>query len=127
MYVLFLIIVGILSGITASMGLGGGFILLICFSLFTGFSQLENQFINLLFFIPISILSLIIHCKNNLVEKSVLLKSILFGVVGVIIGSFTATFINQSLLRQLFGFLVIFVGIKQLISIKKNSKNNKSK
>lgn len=123
MYIIFLIIVGLLSGITASMGLGGGFILLICFSLFTQFSQLENQLINLLFFIPISILSLIIHQKNNLIEKNILPKAILYGVIGAIIGTITTKFISQDFLKQLFGILVIFVGLKQLNIIKKSDKN----
>ena len=121
MYIVFLIIVGLLSGITASMGLGGGFILLICFSIFTSFPQLQNQLINLIFFIPISILSLVFHCKNNLVEKSVLLKSILFGLAGTLIGTITSTLINQEILKKLFGALIIFVGIKQLIKVQKNS------
>lgn len=121
MYIVFLIIVGLLSGITASMGLGGGFILLICFSIFTSFPQLQNQLINLIFFIPISILSLVFHCKNNLVEKGVLLKSILFGLAGTLIGTITSTLINQEILKKLFGALIIFVGIKQLIKAQKNS------
>jgi len=47
---LFLALVGFFSGLTASMGLGGGFVLLICFSLFTELPQLENQLMNLTFF-----------------------------------------------------------------------------
>ena len=121
MYIIFLIIVGLLSGITASMGLGGGFILLICFSIFTSFSQLENQFINLIFFIPISILSLIFHYKNKLIEKKVLFKAIVFGLIGALIGSVISNIIDESLIRKLFGTLIIFVGIKQLITVQKDS------
>lgn len=124
MYIVFLIVVGLLSGVTASMGLGGGFILLICFSIFTSFPQLQNQLLNLIFFIPISILSLILHYKNNLIEKKVLLKAILFGLLGALIGTVTSTFINDKIIKKLFGALIIFVGLKQLIDSKKTNKSS---
>ena len=62
------ILVGILTGATASMGLGGGFILLVYLSVFTEIPQDIAQGINLLFFLPIALLSLIIHIKNKLTD-----------------------------------------------------------
>ncbi|MFR4023411.1 MAG: hypothetical protein ACLTZI_10730 [[Eubacterium] siraeum] len=50
------ILVGILTGATASMGLGGGFILLVYLSVFTEIPQDIAQGINLLFFSPL-------HCS----------------------------------------------------------------
>jgi len=58
-----LIIIGIvsfLSGIMASMGLGGGMVLILYLSAINGLDQLSSQGINLLFFIPIGIFSVIL-------------------------------------------------------------------
>ena len=55
------ILVGMLTGATASMGLGGGFIQLVYLSVFTEIPQDIAQGINLLFFLPIALLSLVIH------------------------------------------------------------------
>ena len=55
-----------LTGIFASLGLGGGMILILYMTIFAGYTQLDAQGINLIFFIPIALLSLIIHTKSKL-------------------------------------------------------------
>ena len=50
-------VVSLLSGVTASMGLGGGFVLLIYLTAFANVPQMEAQLINLIFFLPIGALS----------------------------------------------------------------------
>lgn len=57
-----------LTGILASMGLGGGMILILYMTLIAGMEQLTAQGVNLLFFIPIAAAALIIHTKNKLVK-----------------------------------------------------------
>lgn len=47
-------IVAFLTGITASMGLGGGFILVIYLTIFAQMPQLAAQGVNLIFFLPIA-------------------------------------------------------------------------
>ena len=54
------VFVGLITGAAASMGLGGGFVLLVYLSIFTNTPQDMAQGINLLFFLPIALLSLII-------------------------------------------------------------------
>ena len=69
MDIVVLALAGLLSGICASMGLGGGFVLLVYLTLFTQLSQLDAQLTNLVFFLPIAVLSVILHLKNQLIEK----------------------------------------------------------
>lgn len=114
MNILWLCIAGFFSGVTASMGLGGGFILLIYLTFFAAIPQLESQLMNLIFFIPISILSIILHLRNHLIEKKVLLQSIIMGILGVILGSFLSAFVPEELLSKLFGGFILLVGIKEL-------------
>ena len=84
------ILVGILTGATASMGLGGGFILLVYLSVFTEIPQDIAQGINLLFFLPIALLSLIIHIKNKLTDLKLVGKYLILGLPCAIVGSYVA-------------------------------------
>lgn len=115
-------IVSFLTGITASLGLGGGFILLVYLTAFAGVSQIEAQGINLIFFIPIAALSLYFHRKNKLLDAKSILPSIIFGVFGAVIGVICANFIGSKMLNKMFAVFIIFVGLKELFH--KSDKNN---
>lgn len=108
------IIIGILSGIAASMGFGGGFILIIYLTAFCGTDQITSQGINLLFFLPIALVSLVIHQKNRLIQWKVLLKLIPWGLLGILAGTFVSSNINVDFLQKMFASLLIFVGFKEI-------------
>lgn len=108
------IIIGFLSGIAASMGLGGGFVLIIYLTVFAQTDQLTSQGVNLLFFLPIALISLIIHGKNKLIEWKILPMLVITGLVGVIAGTFVTKLIGVELLQKLFASMLTFVGVKEL-------------
>ncbi|MBE6837015.1 MAG: sulfite exporter TauE/SafE family protein [Ruminococcus sp.] len=118
-----LIIIGIvsfLSGIMASMGLGGGMVLILYLSAINGLDQLSSQGINLLFFIPIGIFSVILHSKRKLIKWKFVLLPLITGGIAVSIFSFIATKINADMLKTAFGVFIIAVGI---ITFFKKNKN----
>lgn len=115
------LIVGFLSGIAAAMGLGGGFVLLIYLTAVSNINQLNAQGINLLFFLPIAILSVILHQKNNLIDKRPLPFTIGFGTVGVIIGALVAFYFPVSWLSKVFAVLVLIVGLKEIFHKKRKN------
>lgn len=121
------IIIGLISGIVASMGLGGGFVLLLYLTMLAGVEQIQAQGINLIFFIPIAAFSLIIHIKNGYVDKRPLLLSILFGAVGVAIGSYVAFHIPVEWLTKAFAAFILILGIKELFFPKKEEPESPSK
>lgn len=110
---------GLASGICASLGLGGGFVLLLYLTIFTGTGQTQAQLINLIFFLPVGALSLIFHFKHKLIEKSVLLPFISGGIIGAICGFLIAGFIKEYWVSKLFAILILFLGIKELYVIYK--------
>ena len=67
------LLAGLFSGILGSMGLGGGAILVIYLSLFTNTEQLRAQGINLLFFIPIALISVIIYSKAKKIKWKIII------------------------------------------------------
>ncbi len=108
------VLIGFLTGIAASMGLGGGFILIIWLTFFGGLSQSAAQGVNLLFFLPIALFSAFLHAKNKLIEWKILPFAIITGVIGAAVGSFVSFFLTDNMLSKLFGGLIVLVGIKEL-------------
>ncbi|MCL1903840.1 MAG: sulfite exporter TauE/SafE family protein [Oscillospiraceae bacterium] len=107
-------IAGFLAGITASMGLGGGFILIIYLSFFKDISQSAAGGINLLFFLPIALVSSVIHIKNGLVERSIIPAICIAGIAGAGAGVLLMSFLDEGILRKLFACLLVFVGLREL-------------
>jgi uncharacterized membrane protein YfcA len=107
------IIIGFLSGLTASMGLGGGFVLMLYLTIFTDTPQIQAQGINLLFFLPIAVVALILNGKKQLVSWRILPLFCLTGLVGASIGFLVSMWISTDILSKLFAVLVGIVGIKE--------------
>lgn len=106
--------VGLLSGITASMGLGGGFILMIYLTTIAGIDQMDAQGMNILFFLPIALISICMHIKNKLIDTKPLASSMIFGVVGVFVGIGVAFLFQVYWISKLFALLLLIFGIKEL-------------
>lgn len=85
-------IVSLLAGTAAAMGLGGGFVLLVYLTALAGIPQMEAQWINLIFFLPIGGLALFWHGKNGLIEKKAVIPAVIFGLFGAAGGSFWHVF-----------------------------------
>lgn len=116
------IIIGLLSGIAASMGFGGGFILIIYLTAFTDTNQLTAQGVNLLFFLPVALISLLIHQKNGLIRWKTLLRLIPGGILGILAGAFVSAHIDVDFLQKMFAALLIFVGFREIFH--KNSEKD---
>ena len=109
-------IVGFATGILASMGLGGGFILIIYLALCTETVQKSAQGINLLFFIPITILAVIIHIKHKLIDVKTVLICSAFGAGTAIVGFYIAQALDNNWLRKGFAIFIIIAGAKDLFT-----------
>lgn len=107
-------IVGFISGVIASMGLGGGFVLLIWLTLFEGVAQRTAQGINLLFFLPAALLSVIMHLRAGLIDKKLVLSMIPGGILGAILGTLGSQVMGNDLLRKLYALFLLAFGLREL-------------
>lgn len=107
-------IVGALSGIIASMGLGGGFVLLIWLTIFQETAQRTAQGINLLFFLPIALISIIMHRKAGLINKKLVMSLIPGGIVGAVLGTVGSQLLGNELLRKLYAVFLLSFGLREL-------------
>lgn len=122
-----LIVAGLASGIVAGMGMGGGTLLIPILTIFFDFKQQLAQGINLLAFLPGSIVSLIIHIKNKLVDFKIGIPIIVTGVLASVLGSILAMNIDSKILKQLFGGFLLLIGVFQLFMATKQILNKKKK
>lgn len=110
------IFAALIAGIFSAMGMGGGGIMIIYFSLFTSVSQLTAQGINVIFFIPIAAIAVIVyHIKGMIVWKTAI-PFALFGILSSCLGTYLATIIDGNILSKIFGALLLVMGIKQLFT-----------
>ena len=115
--IIYLILAGFISGIVGGMGMGGGTLLIPILSIFLGFAQKRAQGINLLVFIPMSIVALVVHIKNKLVDFRAGIPIMISGILASIVGALFAMKISSIILQKLFGGFLLMVGLWQIISI----------
>lgn len=113
---MFIYIVGFAAGLIGGMGIGGGTILIPALVFFVGVNQQIAQSINLLSFIPAAIIAIFVHMRKKNVEGKLVLKLILFGCIGAIIGSYLAVLINPRILKKAFGVFLLIMGIREIMS-----------
>lgn len=110
------IIAGFLSGVIGAMGLGGGAVLLIYLALFKDTNQLKAQGINLLFFIPVALLSVIIYAFKKQIKWKMVLPLAITGLLGAAAGFFVSGLIGDEIVAKIFGGLLALMGVWQIVS-----------
>ena len=104
------------SSVCAALGLGGGTVLMLYFALFTDMAQTQAQGINLLVFLPVSLLSLWFHHRNGFIQWKSVWRCILTGVPGAVVGCIISGWLDVGLLRKAFGVFLLAMGIRELFA-----------
>ncbi|MBQ9913378.1 MAG: sulfite exporter TauE/SafE family protein [Clostridia bacterium] len=115
---LFTVLASFISGLLCSMGFGGGSVLIIFLTSFMNISQKEAQGINLFFFIPCALYSVLRYRKEKLIDKKLATTFVICGLIGVVAGYIIINFIPGKLLRKTFGGFLILMGVRDLLSKK---------
>ena len=122
------ILIGMISGIVSGTGMGGGTILIFLLTFMMGIEQHVSQATNLIFFIPTSIVAIIINIKNKNIDLKLAIIISIFGILGAIIGSNISVYTDVKILKKCFGAFLIIVAINEIYSIirlyKKDKKTN---
>lgn len=107
---------GVISGAISGMGMGGGTILITILICFLGIDQKVAQAVNLVFFIPTSIVATIVNIKNKEINWKIAVPISILGAIGAFIGAFIATKIEVSNLRKMFAIFLILIAIFEAFS-----------
>ena len=108
---LFLILIGLLSGVFAGMGMGGGTFLIPLLSLCFGVSQISCQSTNVLCFLCLAIVCFVIYTVKKMIDFRVIMC---VGIPSTILAGLSCVFslkINSVTLKIIFGGFIILVGI----------------
>lgn len=111
------ILIGLVSGIVSGTGMGGGTILIFLLSFLMGIEQHIAQATNLIFFIPTSIVAIIVNLKNKNIDMKLALFISIFGILGAIIGANISIHIDVGILRKCFGIFLAVIAIHEIYSI----------
>lgn len=110
-----------LSGIAAllisalsGMGVGGGGLFVIFLALTTDLPQLAAQGMNLLFFLFSAGASMLVHLRKRRILWWAVGIMIAMALPGVFLGTLLTTFVSQSVLRKIFGAMLVTAGILTL-------------
>ena len=119
----FLVLCGIAGGILGGMGMGGGTALIPLLVLLLGVEQKVAQATNVIAFVPMAIVTLVIHFKNRLVDKKginvITFPALIFSVFGFLIAKNLKT---KILIKCFGGFLTIIAILQFVCIIKKRRK-----
>ena len=125
-----IIVVSFCGGIIGGMGMGGGTLLIPLLTLAAGLNQHLAQSVNLIAFVPMSVVALLIHKKNGYVMFGKSVHIILLATLGAVGGSFLARYSGGYILRACYGAFLIILGIFQTVKTIKTavdaSKQNKT-
>jgi len=104
------------SGAFGAMGMGGGGILVIYLTLALAAGQLEAQGINLLFFLPCAVVSMLINSKRGLIDWKQVLWLALGGLPATLLGIWLSGFMQGKWLSWVFAGFLILLGLKEFFA-----------
>ena len=123
---LWLILIGLAGGILGGMGMGGGVILIPALGMFFSIEQTQAQAINLIAFIPMAIVSLVIHVKNHRIKSDGLIWIIIPACIFSLLGSILAVNLDGKVLKKIFGGFLLLLSVFQFFSDKIAEKIDKN-
>lgn len=115
-HIFLFILAGIAGGVIGGMGLGGGTLLIPILTVFLHVGGRQAAAINLISFIPMSIVSCVIHAKNKLLDIK---KALLVAIPATVTGALTSVFAQrapQSALTKAFAIFLICLAVVMIIS-----------
>ena len=121
---IYYLLISILSGVLAGMGMGGGTLLIPALTLIMDVDQQLAQATNLLVFVPCAIICCIIYFKSKLIDFKnswlIVLSASAISIVAVLV----AVKLKSKTLSIIFGTFLIVLGVVQFVlTIVKSCKN----
>ena len=102
-------------GFLAGIGVGGGSLLILWLTLVLGMEHPQARIINLLFFLPSAIVASIFRWKQGKLEIQKVLPAIICGCIAAAVFSWLSRKLDISLLKKLFGGLLLITGVRELL------------
>lgn len=110
-----MIIAALLSAILSGLGVGSAGLFVLYLTLFAGYGQLDAQALNLMFFLFSAGSALLLHRRKRRIPWRAVLLLIACALPGALAGSRLARVLDATLLRRLFGGMLVITGLSSLL------------
>lgn len=118
----FSIAVGVVLGFLTGLGTGGGSLLVLWLTLVLHMEPIQAKLINLMFFLPAALIATVLHWRQGRIPLKKLLLPAIAGCTAAAVLAFVGQKIDTENLKKLFGVLLIFTGIRELLYRPRNPK-----
>ena len=109
------VLVGTVLGVLSGLGTGGGSLLILWLTLMLGVDQETARSINLMFFIPSALVACLFRWKQGRLDIKKVLPAIIAGSIASGLFTFLSRDMDTTMLRKLFGGLLIVTGLRELL------------
>ena len=110
------VIAAFLAAILSGLGVGSAGLFVLYLTLIAGYSQPEAQALNLLFFLLSAGAALLLHIRARSIPWRVVGFLIACAVPGALAGSYLVRVLDASVIRKLFGGMLIVTGLPALLA-----------
>lgn len=114
--------VGIVLGLLAGLGIGGGSLLIMWLTLIADTPHTDARAINLMFFIIAAGTVSIFRWKRGSLDIRSVIPAIISGCIAAGLCSWVGMQIDQTILRKIFGGLLLITGLRELFYRPRNAK-----
>lgn len=109
------LIISIILGFLAGIGVGGGSLLILWLTLVLQMEYPQARLLNLLFFLPSAIVASLFRWKQGSLDLKKVLPAVLTGCIAAGICAWLSTRFDTALLKKIFGVLLLATGIRELL------------
>ncbi len=110
------VIAAFLAAILSGLGVGSAGLFVLYLTLVAGYSQPEAQALNLLFFLLSAGAALLLHIRERRIPWRVVGFLVVCAVPGALAGSYLVRVLDASVIRKLFGGMLIVTGLPALFA-----------
>lgn len=110
----FCVVIGMLLGFLAGLGVGGGSLLLLWLTIILGVGQSTARSINLLFFIPSAVTASLFRIRHMALPVKRILPALVTGPIAAAAATWIGLRIDTEMLRTGFGVLLLITGVREL-------------
>lgn len=110
----FCVVVGMLLGFLAGLGVGGGSLLMLWLTIILGVGQSTARSINLLFFIPSAVTASLFRIRHMALPVKRILPALVTGPIAAAAATWIGLRIDTEMLRTGFGVLLLITGVREL-------------
>lgn len=116
------LLIGTALGFLAGIGVGGGSLLILWLTVILNMPHPAARSINLLFFIPSALVSTLFRWRQGSLDIKKILPAVIAGCVAAAIFSMLSRILDITLLKKLFGGLLLLTGLRELLYRPRNAR-----